>query len=192
MAMPSPMRGFISGAGMLLLALIAIGGFVGYLYWLGEAEITLPPPEAEKRVESEKRSSVEAIKEQIEDQFQFDFFSMLPQEEYSGVEERPPELQQQKRKTEEKRKGVASAAKGKYLIQLGAFRKQDAADRHKAELLLMGVEQVQIERVETAKGALYRVSVGPFHSFSNAEQQQEVLNKAGYNSFLKKMVSSAR
>ncbi len=187
------MRGFISGAGMLLLALIAIGGFVGYLYWLGEAEITLPPAEvaSKKEQRSSSSSSVEALKEQIEDQFQFDFFSMLPQEEYSGIEERPAEPRQPKRKAEEKKQNSAPA-KGKYLIQLGAFRQQDAADRHKAELILMGAERVQIERVETAKGALYRVSVGPFHSFSSAEQQQESLNKAGYSSFLKKIVSAAR
>ncbi|MBT3309937.1 MAG: SPOR domain-containing protein [Gammaproteobacteria bacterium] len=197
----STVAGYLSGGAMLSLVVVTVGLFSGYLYWLkssgNEVEVAAK--------QSLKQSKKQAEKSQRGDeQFHFDFFSMLPQEEYNGVEVKPPQKAQKtkpaKKRTPQK-KPLAARAKntpsstsptGNYLIQMGAFRKRSSADQHKAELTLMGVENVAINTVKTAKGSLFRVNVGPFQSFSSAEHQQSRLKKAGYKSFLKKYASNTQ
>ncbi len=196
--------GYLSGGGLLFLVVAAVGLFSGYLYWLKNSGI-----EVEKAVQQalkEKKSSSTKSKEggdSREDQFHFDFFSMLPEEEYVGIEERKPEAATSSKakqgttssSTADRAKRAAvskSVTGGHYLIQMGAFRSRKAADQHKAELILMGISNVQIHSVKDAKGAIHRVNVGPFQSFSSAEHQQALLKDAGYNSFLKKYKPASR
>ncbi len=189
-------HGYLSGGGLLFLVVAAVGLFSGYLYWLKSSSNGV---EAAAKQALKPKSKVEqkVSKAKADDQFHFDFFSMLPEEEYIGIEERKmtpakpkPQSKPKSREQNERPVSVAKAAKsaptGNYLIQMGAFSKLDSAERHKAELILMGVENVQINTIQSAKGSLYRVNVGPFQSFSSAEHQQSKLKKAGYNSFLKK------
>ena len=175
---------------MLSLVVMTVALFGGYLYWLKSSSSSIELAK-KQQLSSQKRQSGE-------DQFHFDFFSMLPEEEYIGVEEKPVVVKkggEKSRKSEQKQplpaaqKVTKRSPTGNYLIQMGAFRSQDSAEQHKAELILMGIESVQIKSVRSSKGALYRVNVGPFQSFSSAEHQQALLKRAGYDSFLKKYSS---
>lgn len=182
-------RGNVSGFAMVWLAVAAASLFAAYLYWLkGPAEQGAEP------LSRTGTDGVRADKQAVdpdEHQFDFDFFSLLPEQEYRGAgEKRGGEDTTERR---EKRPNTApSAPSGDYLIQLGAFSRLENADRHKAKLLLMGVENVQIETVKTAKGVRYRVNVGPFQSYSSADHEQERLRREGYTSILKKSMSKPR
>ena len=178
-------RGNISGFAMMWLVAVAVGLFVGYLYWLKAPTIT-PVEQSEVRSDSLDKGG-----DTDDDQFHFDFFSMLPNEEYTGVEEKR-EVTVEKKSTEEYSQSVSPRPSGNYLIQLGAFRRPEMADKHKAKLILLGVENVQVEVVKTAKGLLYRVNVGPFQSFSSADHEQERLRREGYDSFLKKQLPKSQ
>ncbi len=190
-------QGYLSGGGLLFLVVAAVGLFSGYLYWLKNSgsEVEEAAKRTLKQSQKPQKSKNASKAKGADDQFHFDFFSMLPEEEYEGIEARKPipkpssapaqkprESQQSRSKTVSK-----SSPTGNYLIQMGAFRDKAAAESHKAELLLGGiVSNVQINAVKSAKGLVYRVNVGPFQSFSSAEHQQAKLKSAGYNSFLKK------
>ncbi len=192
-------QGYLSGGGLLFLVVVAVGLFSGYLYWLKNSSSEVEAA-ARQALKPKPRVEQKTSKAKVDDQFHFDFFSMLPEEEYTGVEERKPTARPRPAaKSREKKerpvsiaKSARSAPTGNYLIQMGAFSRLDSAEKHKAELILMGVESVQIDTIQSAKGALYRVNVGPFQSFSSAEHQQAQLKKAGYNSFLKKYKPSSR
>jgi cell division protein FtsN len=193
-------RGYLSGGGLLFLVVAAVGLFSGYLYWLKSSSSGVEVA-AKQALKPKPKVEQRASKEKADDQFHFDFFSMLPEEEYIGIEERKPapKTAPQPRSSEKSERPVSvaktaikSTPTGNYLIQMGAFSRLDSAEQHKAELILMGVENVEIHTIQSAKGALYRVNVGPFQSFSSAEHQQAQLKKAGYNSFLKKYKPSAR
>jgi len=183
-------KGKASGSAIILLALSAAGLFGGYLYWL-----KMPAEPVSQQAKQQSGKPVKSTEQEQEDQFHFDFFSMLPEEEYTGVEDKPKEKDGASSKRDRKKvpaQKVSSVREGNYLIQLGAFRSQEAADKHKAELILNGFGNVRINRVKTAKGALYRVDVGPFQSFSSADHEKQRLNNAGYKSFLKKYVSNSQ
>lgn len=193
----STVSGYLSGGALLSLVVLTVGLFSGYLYWLKNSgnEVEVAAQQSLKQSKKQAQKS-----QQGEQQFHFDFFSMLPEEEYSGVEVKPPPKRVEPPKRSEKKEQVAARSKsapppsptGNYLIQMGAFRSQTSAEQHKAELILMGIENVTINTVKSAKGALYRVNVGPFQSFSSAEHQQGRLKRAGYQSFLKKYAANAR
>jgi len=178
-----------------MLVVVAVGLFSGYLYWLKNSASSI-------QVLTKKQPAVSKKAGSGDDQFHFDFFSMLPDEEYIGIEERKEAVKSQPKKKPVNKKERAKKSKpvptkaahsavptGNYQIQMGAFRRRDAAEQHKAELILMGVEHVQIDTVKSAKGSLFRVNVGPFQSFSSAEHRQSQLKRAGYDSFLKKYAS---
>ncbi len=169
---------------MIWLVAVAVGLFGGYLYWLK------PPTEVtEQRTEENSSSSKSGGVE--DDQFHFDFFSILPNEEYTGAEQRD-DAPAEKGAAKARSRSVSPRPSGNYLIQLGAFRRPEMADKHKAKLILMGVENVEVEVVNSAKGPLYRVNVGPFQSFSSADNEQERLRREGYDSFLKKYLPKSQ
>lgn len=184
-------RGNISGFAMIWLAVVAVGLFAAYLYWL-----KVPAEQGAESLSGSSDGGAAAGKRVLnpdEHQFDFDFFSLLPEQEYRGVEEKSGTESESTTKGEEKRShSVSPGPSGDYLIQLGAFSRLENADRHKAKLLLMGVENVRIETVKTTKGVRYRVNVGPFQSYSSADHEQERLRREGYTSILKKSMSKSR
>ncbi len=174
---------------MIWLAVAAVGLFSAYLYWLkGPAERGTEHPSGthvDGGVAGKEAADPDAH------QFDFDFFSLLPEQEYQGAGEKGG-VESTTREREQRPNAAPPAPSGDYLIQLGAFSRLENADRHKAKLLLMGVENVQIETVKTAKGVHYRVNVGPFQSYSSADHEQERLRREGYTSILKKSMAKSR
>lgn len=81
------------------------------------------------------------------------------------------------------------AAPGQYLIQVGAYKTHDEAERGQANLALLGVEskveQVTIDQTET----WYRVRIGPEDSLAKAQDILQRLDDNGVKGMLVKVKS---
>jgi cell division protein FtsN len=81
------------------------------------------------------------------------------------------------------------AAPGQYLIQVGAYKTRDEADRSRANLALLGVEskieQITIDQSET----WYRVRIGPQPSLAKAQETMQLLDENGIKGMLVKVKS---
>ncbi|MWL85925.1 SPOR domain-containing protein [Cupriavidus sp. SW-Y-13] len=74
----------------------------------------------------------------------------------------------------------ADANKVGYLLQVGAFRSQDDADRQKANLAMQGFEARVTDRdVNGIK--MYRVRVGPFNRIEDMNRVRDRLQSAGFD-----------
>ena len=74
----------------------------------------------------------------------------------------------------------ADANKVGYLLQVGAFRSQDDADRQKANLAMQGFEAKVTDRdVNGVK--MYRVRVGPFNRIDDMNRTRDRLQSAGFD-----------
>lgn len=79
------------------------------------------------------------------------------------------------------------AAPGQYLIQVGAYKTRDEADRSRANLALLGVEskieQITIDQSET----WFRVRIGPQPSLAKAQETLQLLDENGIKGMLVKV-----
>ncbi|RZT38554.1 SPOR domain-containing protein [Cupriavidus agavae] len=74
----------------------------------------------------------------------------------------------------------ADANKVGYLLQVGAFRSQDDADRQKANLAMQGFEARVTDRdVNGIK--MYRVRVGPFNRIEDMNRVRDRLQSSGFD-----------
>ncbi len=74
---------------------------------------------------------------------------------------------------------TAEAASGSYLIQTASFRAQPEADKHKANLALLGVES-RIESVTIDnRDTFYRVRIGPINDWSKVQTIMSRLDDNG-------------
>ena len=74
----------------------------------------------------------------------------------------------------------ADANKVGYLLQVGAFRSQDDADRQKANLAMQGFEAKVTDRdVNGVK--MYRVRLGPFNRIEDMNRARDRLQSAGFD-----------
>jgi cell division protein FtsN len=71
------------------------------------------------------------------------------------------------------------AATTQYFLQAGSFRKQEDADKVKAQIVILG-QDVQVESGMVRDETWYRVLVGPF---SNREQLTGAQKKLAGNGF---------
>ncbi len=191
----SHMRG--NSSAVWWVALLAVILFGGYLYWLKNHS-------AQERaifISPKKPSSTQS---EGQDAFQFDFFSVLPSENFFMQKEKPPEAvkpieptksksaETSKTDTTQQTNQIPQTTRKKqvvrqgYVIQLGAFRNRKTADAYKAKLAFLGISGVRMEESTDRKGALFRVNVGSYQTFADADRMQKRLKKHGYNSFLKK------
>jgi hypothetical protein len=88
---------------------------------------------------------------------------------------------------------AAIAAPGQYLIQVGAYRSREEADKGRANLALLGVES-KIEQVTIASNGdqnevWYRVRIGPVASLEAAQETIERLDDNGIKGMLVKVKS---
>ncbi|MDR3419549.1 MAG: SPOR domain-containing protein [Nevskia sp.] len=79
------------------------------------------------------------------------------------------------------------AAPGQYLIQVGAYKTREEADRSRASLALLGVEskieQVTIDQTET----WFRVRIGPQANLAKAQEILQRLDENGIKGMLVKV-----
>jgi len=73
----------------------------------------------------------------------------------------------------------ADANKVGYLLQVGAFRSQDDADRQKANLAMQGFEAKVTER-EVNGVKLYRVRLGPYNRIEDMNRSRDRLQSSGF------------
>jgi len=133
----------------------------------------------------------------------FDFYTILPEQEVIIADQEIKETKEAK-PAKSKRDGskqhlptstptppVASSPppastgkKGNYMVQVGAFKKSDEADRLRAALALLGIESsVQVVRIGDTE-SFHRVRVGPFDDLDKANRTRSKLKQNNYNSIL--------
>lgn len=104
----------------------------------------------------------------------FDFYTVLPERkmEIPAMPSDQPDVPNISNKKK--------ASKGMYMLQAGSFKKQQDADRRKAELAFLGL-QAKI-KMATVKGSVfYRVEMGPLNeSQSNKVQRTMITNNMDF------------
>jgi cell division protein FtsN len=130
----------------------------------------------------------------------FDFYTILPEQEVIIADQEIKETKPAKSKpdTGKQRTPAATPApvvtanitpastgkKGNYMVQVGAFKKSDEADRLRAALALLGIESsVQVVRIGDTE-SFHRVRVGPFDDLDKANRTRSKLKQNNYNSIL--------
>jgi len=156
----------------ILLTLLAIAGFSGFLYFLTQRGLSTqqvsPPPAAAAKTGKTPAPPLEEAPDDL-----YDFYQLLPQAEVvAPVAEEP--LSTDKPEITTKR----------YLLQAGSFRNHHDADRLRAMLILEGLT-VKISSVNDQRGRQWhRVLVGPFQSRSKLNHAQDILAGANTESML--------
>ncbi|MCS3803988.1 DedD protein [Chromobacterium alkanivorans] len=82
-----------------------------------------------------------------------------------------------------KKEEPAAKAEGKSVIQLAALSDPEKADALKSKLSSIGVA-AHFSKVQTSKGEVTRVRVGPFNSRAEAQATLQKLAKAGVNGII--------
>jgi len=128
----------------------------------------------------------------------FDFYTILPDLEIPvpDINEILPDKSGRPKPPEEQPDGGHDSAKarlpdiepGKYILQVGAFRSLDEADRLKASLALQGIS-AHIESADINGTTWHRVRVGPFASMGDLNDTNNKLKRKGINAMLLKLKS---
>jgi cell division protein FtsN len=164
---------------------LAVGLSVAFLVYLDShrgAVIALPSsPTPAPRVPDVARKPPEPPSRPAEEpgESRFQFYKMLPEMQVPPAGGAPA--------------GEVSAVPAQprpsgetYMLQVGAFRTYQEADRLKASLTLLGLE-VSIQTVsQEGKGSLHRVRVGPFTEMSAVNQARRRLKQQSLDPILVK------
>ena len=129
----------------------------------------------------------------------FDFYTILPEQEVIIPDQEIKETKPAKSKPETGKQRTPAATpapvvasnappstgkKGNYIVQVGAFKKAEEADRLRAALALLGIESsVQVVRIGDSD-SFHRVRVGPFDDLDKANRTRSKLKQNNYNSIL--------
>lgn len=126
---------------------------------LPESEVILPPeapkPEPPKPVTPEEAAKIDTARAEAA---------------LNGQVPPPPPL-------------VAKAPVTQFFLQAGSFRKQQEAEKVRAQIILLG-QDVRVENVTVRDEDWYRVLVGPFANREQLGLAQKTLSASGYNNLL--------
>jgi cell division protein FtsN len=111
----------------------------------------------------------------------FDFYTMLPKQTLD--ERKKPEAVEPA--ADVSKPPAASSAPEPYLLQAGAFRQRDDAERRRAELVLLGLTP-KLEEISNANGRWFRVYVGPFDSHESMNKARGVMASQNIDTVLLK------
>jgi len=192
----------------IFTASVAIG-FVSFLYFLsavpadkGGAEavrkqlaIALREPVTAPSQSSPEHESLDDIKAKAETLKQaFEFYQLLENDEVSidlpgdqivsavPAETRPPARQDSSKTTAP----AAVPDAKRWIIQVASFSRVADADRLRAELILSGLPNTEIQSVDvTGKGTFHRVMVGPFDHRPSLNKAQDTLANLDYQVLVK-------
>ena len=108
---------------------------------------------------------------------QFEFYDILPEKENKY------------------RKSDLSTARNKnidenkiYFLQAGAFKKREDAENRRVKLVLLDLEP-EISLTQEKKDSLYKLTVGPLGSLTEAKKVQKLIESDGIKTLLKKRVT---
>ncbi|MBA1279779.1 MULTISPECIES: SPOR domain-containing protein [Pseudomonadaceae] len=179
---------------------LVIGGFITFLMNLepGRDEIKRTT-DAPKPKEQPKRS-LPAQEQPVKPKY--DFYTLLPESEVilppeaSKPEPPKPVTPEEAAKIDTARAEaalngqvppppplVAKAPVTQFFLQAGSFRKQQEAEKVRAQIILLG-QDVRVENVTVRDEDWYRVLVGPFANREQLGQAQKTLSASGYNNLL--------
>lgn len=137
-----------------ILSLAAVGGFIGFIAYLNSLPTSDEQQDTETAPAQPPVTETQAPETTASDEKPgFRFYDMLPDSEVVApqVEEYKPGPGQQT---------------FDYLVQTGSFRKQEDAERQRAEIAFQGL-RANVKRIDMDSGSTwYRVNVGPFTSRS--------------------------
>ncbi|MDX1553892.1 MAG: SPOR domain-containing protein [Marinobacter sp.] len=157
-----------------ILSLAAVGGFIGFIAYLN----SLPTPE--QQLPDTAPAQPPAAEPQApetttrDEKPGFRFYDMLPDSEVI-----PPDV-------EEYTPGPSKQTFD-YLIQTGSFRKQEDAERQRAEIAFQGL-RAKVQRIDLDNGSIwYRVNVGPFASRSQMNAAIDKLVKLNIQPLVRKI-----
>lgn len=98
----------------------------------------------------------------------FDFYKLLPEMEVKITNEALDAARGGPRKAEHD---------GLYILQVGSFRSLAEADKHKAQLALIGVESSIQTVIISNDTTWYRVQVGPYKNLKDLQQARTALQR---------------
>jgi cell division protein FtsN len=176
------------GLGMLLVGMVI--GSLATILWqgmkvadggVGTGIRQMIDQSRDKDQEEIAQQSVSVEDRPVEQQTNFDFFTVLPEIEVvvPPSETEPivtePQKETSQAQTGSEKPAVASSA---YMLQAGSYKNKSDADRLKAELALKGqVSSIQKVSIQ-GKGDFYRVRLGPYLSYEEmAKADQSLLDQ---------------
>ena len=74
-----------------------------------------------------------------------------------------------------------------YFLQAGAFKKRKDAENRRAKLVLLDLDP-QIKLTQEENDSLYRLTIGPLRSLTEAKKVQKLIESDGIKTLLKKRV----
>lgn len=121
----------------------------------------------------------------------FDFYSILPEME---VPVPAPDVEEEVRRERDRREREREAVPEKqeiepgtaYALQVGSFRREEEAERYRAELTLMGLEP-HIQTVTIDETEWYRVRVGPILDLEELDMVRRRLDENAIDAILLKL-----
>jgi cell division protein FtsN len=165
-------------AWLWLLTGILIGLGSAYYLW---AKGYIPSPPVQQPVVSDPapKKAEPPIAEQVAEQPEYDFFTVLPEMEVTVPEQELAARQE----SEDASRSPESA--DLYLLQVGSFRQNSDADQMKARLALLGMV-AQIQSVTVNENTWHRVRVGPVQGSRAADDMRQRLAENGIDSLVMK------
>ena len=136
-----------------VLALAAVGGFIGFIVYLNSLPGSDAPTKGSAATVQPAPAKTPALAKPEAVKPSFRFYEMLPETEVmpSTVDEYIP---------------GPGRPQVDYLLQSGSFRKAEDAERQRAEIAFQGL-RAAVQKIDLEEGNVwYRVNVGPFTSRS--------------------------
>ncbi|MGD8743569.1 MAG: SPOR domain-containing protein [Granulosicoccaceae bacterium] len=163
---------------------LMVGLFVAFLVYLRDVLPTTPTTSGKQATMQTDARSVRVDKADElppPPKTRFDFYTILPEMEVAVPEEDLPITSNNKAKT------VASP--GSYILQAGAFRQLEQADRMKAELALLGIEaNIQSVTIDN-QSTWHRVRIGPYSNLEQLNKTRQRLRDNNINAMLLRLKS---
>ncbi|MEK0362086.1 SPOR domain-containing protein [Pseudomonas sp. CBC3] len=179
---------------------LAIGGFIMFLMNLEPGRDEIKRTTDTPKPKEQPKRSTQAHEQPVKPKY--DFYTLLPESEVILPPEAPkpeppkPVTPEEAAKIDTARAEaalngqvppppplVAKAPVTQFFLQAGSFRKQQEAERVRAQIILLG-QDVRVENVTVRDEDWYRVLVGPFANREQLGQAQKTLSASGYNNLL--------
>ena len=135
-------------------------------------------PEDKRKIISESSEPKKTSSQVVTGQktTQFEFYDILPEKE-SKHNESGLNTARNKNIDEDKI----------YFLQAGAFKKRKDAENRRAKLVLLDLEP-EIKLTQEESDSLYRLTIGPLGSLTEAKKVQKLIESDGIKTLLKKRV----
>ncbi|MED5389914.1 MAG: SPOR domain-containing protein [Pseudomonadota bacterium] len=175
---------------------LMVGLFVAFLFHLGKTQLAqgsndkvAEQPQPEKKAPAKPQPA----KDNGEEAPQFDFYAVLPKMEVivpqneSDTGRRDTRKPVEEKPASERQPDTSTRSNERYLLQAGSFRRNEDADRRRAELILKGFE-ASIQSVNLESGdSWHRVMIGPYDNLNAMHRAQDQLASNGIETLPIKM-----